>query len=308
MTLPSFLVIGAMKCGTTTLHHDLSCHPDIFLSEKESNFLSSPAAKGARAAASYAALYQSAQPQQCCGEVSTEYSMLPDVTDVPELAKKLLGQGTKIIYFVREPVSRAVSHHYHMHSWHGPGKMDRDIDACTKEYPSIINYGRYAMQLQPWRENFGDTAVRVVVFEEYIKDRSSTINHLCQFLGLSDLPQPLNPTSIHNRSEGKLVLNAFWGRICKSDLYLQTIRSKLPGSLKRQLKRLLLPTAPSRPAPPSLGTVNWILDQTAEDTADLVNFLNRKISAWEPQQVLKTYSHMNESTLESTDEIAYKAA
>ncbi len=141
-----------MKCGTTTLYQDLSCHPDIYLSEKESNFLTGSDSEGANATAKYAELYRNAQPQQCCGEVSTEYSMLPDLMGIPERARKLLDHDTKILYLVREPVSRAISHHYHMHSHHGPGKMGPDINVCVKQYPSIVNYGRYAiMERSLWR-------------------------------------------------------------------------------------------------------------------------------------------------------------
>ncbi len=147
----------------------------------------------------------------------------------------------------------------------------------------------------------------MVIFEDYIRDRTNTINSLCQFLGVANLPQPLDSTNIHNRSNGKLVLNEFWGQVRKSDFYLKTLRGKLPASLKEQLKKLFLSTAPSRPAPPSSETVNWILEQTAEETANLANFVNRQFPTWEPQQVQKTYSHANESTSRSRDKIACKA-
>jgi len=39
MTLPNFLIIGAGKCGTTSLYHYLRQHPDVFMSAvKETNW------------------------------------------------------------------------------------------------------------------------------------------------------------------------------------------------------------------------------------------------------------------------------
>src|SRR5262245_60208451 len=111
MRLPNFLVIGAMKSGTTTFYHDLAAHPDVFLAEKELGALSRDVAT-----VEYASYFKRAKPEQLCGDVSTTYSMCPDVSGVADRAKKNLSRNTKIIYLVREPVARAISHHYHYYS------------------------------------------------------------------------------------------------------------------------------------------------------------------------------------------------
>ena len=82
--------------------------------------------------------------------------MLPDHQGVAQRAARFLSKETQIVYLVREPVSRAISHHRHMNAWHGPGKMNADIDASAQEHSSLVDYSCYATQLEPWRDAFGD--------------------------------------------------------------------------------------------------------------------------------------------------------
>jgi hypothetical protein len=281
MYLPGFLVIGAMKCGTTTLYRDLLAHPDVFLPDKELNFLSREAAGAPDAARRYGLLFGRARPDQLCGDVSTEYSMLPDVSGVAQRAKRLLASETRIVYLVREPVSRAISHHRHMACWPGEGRMSIDINDSVRRHASIIDYGRYMMQLEPWREAFGEGAIRVVVFEQYIRNRKQTIESLCRFLGLSPRTESVEEGTIHNQSDNKPVLNRFWLRVHNSVLYRRLIRPTIPPALKEGLGKLLLPKAPRRPTPPTPATVHYIIERVQEDVDQLTRLLDCKHPIWD---------------------------
>lgn len=172
---PQFLVIGGMKCGSTSLYNDLATQPNVYLAEKELNLLSSDAFTVDSARRIYRTVFAPASPRQLRGDVSTTYAKLPDVPDVAERARQTLGPNLKIVYIVREPVSRCVSQHFHMHAWRGTGHMPADIDRSVREFPSLVNYSRYARQLAPWRQHFGDHAIHVILFEEFVADRRSTL-------------------------------------------------------------------------------------------------------------------------------------
>jgi hypothetical protein len=288
MRLPNFLVIGAMKCGTTTLYNDLQCSGDIFLPEKELNFLSSTQADRADAAAEYARHFRNARPDQICGDVSTTYAMLPDLAGVAERARRLLGEDTKVIYVVREPVSRAISHHYHMSCHQGAGRMDRDVDRSLREHASIVNFSRYAMQLEPWQRAFGDEAIKVVVFEEFVRDRETKLESIRQFLKLAEQQESTDISAIHNQSEGKRVLNRFWHGVYESRLYQHYLRPMIPPTWKPQLSELLLPVAPPRPAAPSIETVRYILDRTRDDVSRLGAFMGRRLP-WDEAKVIHEF-------------------
>ena len=75
--LPDFIVIGAMKCATSTLHYQLAAQLGIFMSTpKEPNFFSDDKAF-AGGIDKYAALFRAATPRDLCGESSTHYTKLP---------------------------------------------------------------------------------------------------------------------------------------------------------------------------------------------------------------------------------------
>ncbi|HTO70120.1 MAG TPA: sulfotransferase, partial [Myxococcota bacterium] len=77
MRLPDFAIIGAMKCGTSTLHEQLALRSGFFMSRpKEPNFFSDDD-QYARGVGWYAGLFAGAAPGQLCGESSTHYTKLP---------------------------------------------------------------------------------------------------------------------------------------------------------------------------------------------------------------------------------------
>lgn len=275
--LPDFLVIGGMKCGSTTLYRDLLGHPDIYLPDKELNVLMTQDANAGK----YARHFAAAPPASICGDVSTTYSMIPDYSGVAERAARILSSRTRIIYLVREPVSRAISHHRHMNAWHGPGKMGQDVDIAVQQHASIVNYNRYAMQLRPWRNAFGDDAIRVVVFEEYIADRRGTIERLLGFMGVRPDAQYVCADKVFNGSDGKTVLNSFWRTVWESQLYQRMVRSRMSLDLRESLRRLMLPSAPQRPAPPSIETVDYLIKNVCEDEKELREFLGRGEPLWD---------------------------
>ena len=73
--LPDFIVIGAMKAGTTSLSVWLGAHPDVDLpGVKEPNFFSTPEKPGTKGIASYRALFAGTRPGFVTGEFSVAYS------------------------------------------------------------------------------------------------------------------------------------------------------------------------------------------------------------------------------------------
>jgi hypothetical protein len=287
---PQFLVIGGMKCGSTSLYDDLRRQPAICLAEKELNLLSDPKFSAHRARTVYAREFAAAAPHQKRGDVSTTYSKLPEFPKVAARAYELCGPDLKIVYVVREPVARCISHHYHMHAWRAAGHMPADIDFCVREYSSIIDYSRYAMQLEPWRDHFGDNAIRVVLFEEFIRDRLSTMSQLGSFLNFQVSEESIQPTSISNQSDNKPVLNSFWRRIHENQFYQATLRRVLPADLRHELRKLILPKAPARPAGPSIETVDMILDRTRDDELELRRLMGRTAPLWDFAEVKTKYA------------------
>ena len=103
---PDFLVIGGMKCASTTMHEDLSMHPMIECGKKELNALLKTDL--AEIAAIYSGNFRGAETEKLLGDVSADYSTLPTNPGVAERALKV-APDLKIVYIVRDPVWRALS-------------------------------------------------------------------------------------------------------------------------------------------------------------------------------------------------------
>lgn len=288
MTLPRFLIIGAMKSGTTSLYRDLCANPVVFMpDDKEPHSLCGNHVLTDAGRAEYERYFAKARPEQICGEASTGYTKSPDHPGVPGRAQQVLGGNLKLIYLVREPVARIISHHHHSHS---TGVFDSaDINIALHRFPQMIDWSRYAMQARLWIEAFGRDNLLIMRFEEYVADRRSGVEIASRFLGIEPRPDLIDVQKIHNRSAGKPVARGVMRRFIDGPLYRGILRPLIPRSAKNRLRDALLPRAASALAPPSPETVAWIIEQLRDDMEDLRLLLQRDSAVWDMDAVLARY-------------------
>src|SRR5215211_9390855 len=107
--LPNFLVIGAMKAGTTSLYHYLRHHPQVFMPEiKELNFFN-PLRNWRRGVEWYEEQFEGIPDSVVAiGEASTSYTKFPWIREVPARITSVLGE-IRLIYVVRDPIERMQS-------------------------------------------------------------------------------------------------------------------------------------------------------------------------------------------------------
>ncbi len=179
MSLPDFLIVGAMKSGTTTLQAQLAAQPGIFMTTpKEPNFFSDDAVH-AQGLDWYRGLYREAAPDTLKGEASTHYTKLPTY---PETVARLAAAvpAPRLIYVIRNPVARAVSHY--IHEW-SQGNMGGDPAAAFDRHGEMVDYGRYGMQIAPYVERFGADAVCLTSLEQLTSDPEGEIARIGQHIG-----------------------------------------------------------------------------------------------------------------------------
>ena len=129
---PDFIVIGAMKSATTTLHDQLAQQPGVFMSEpKEPNFFSNDE-QYARGMAWYHGLFKDAAPDDLCGESSTHYTKLPTYPHTVERLKEAVPDA-KLIYVMRHPIDRLISQY--IHEW-SEGVIRVPIDKALDSPPA----------------------------------------------------------------------------------------------------------------------------------------------------------------------------
>jgi hypothetical protein len=178
--LPNLIVIGGLKCGTTSLHHYLNLHPEIAMSRpKELNFfvaeLNWPLGRDW-----YAGHFDPAAPVR--GESSPHYTNRPGFGGVPERMRALLNGEARLIYMVRDPIDRMLSHYLHNV---GGGYDDRPlVDALSDPESSYVSRSRYFFQLEPYVEAFGAERIAIVGREDLRDDRPGTMRRAFEFLGV----------------------------------------------------------------------------------------------------------------------------
>jgi hypothetical protein len=278
MNLPSILLIGAMKSGTTSLYLDLAQHPGIFLADdKEPHALCSDEVLTAAGRQRYAAHYARARPGQLLLDASTGYSKRPDYEDVPSRALATLPASFKVIYLVRHPIDRILSQHHHEYT---AGLVGSDVEQAVRENRRYIAYSSYAYQLEPWLHACGAERVRVIPFERYVTDRPAVIRELSTFLGLAEAGLLDEPAQAANTSTNKPVRNRFWDGVYHHPVYRNMIRRVLPLKLRATLMRMALPKATARKSEAAPVQWQWLVDELAPDVRRLHELLPWESPFW----------------------------
>ena len=191
--LPNFFVVGAPKCGTTSVYHYLSKHQDIFLpSKKELNFFSSEEIIRQNLYYDsfmvddfnhYKDLYKNSHNFFAKGDFSVSYLFYKDV---PQKIKDCVPDA-KIIIFLRNPLDRSYSHYLMDFRL---GYIKNSIEQIIKNpkkfnmyYQQIIELSMYFNQVKRYKDLFGDN-VKIILFEQLKNDTASTINSILDFINV----------------------------------------------------------------------------------------------------------------------------
>ena len=183
--LPDFLLIGAMKAGSTTLWSHLNRHPSLFMCRpKEPQFFSRERVykKGFDW---YRGLFADAKPDQLCGEASVCYTRHPTFTGAPERIAEFLPEA-KLLFVARDPVARALSHYRHnmLEARLNKRQPVLDFEAAVEADASILSSGHYVEQLDRYLVNFERDKILCVLLEDLISHQDETMERVAEFLGV----------------------------------------------------------------------------------------------------------------------------
>ena len=193
---PDFLIIGAMKCATSTLHDRLAMQPGIFMTQlKEPNFFSNDE-QYSQGMEWYLSNFQAAEPMDICGESSTHYTKLPTY---PHTVERIYKQfpNIKLIYVMRHPIDRLVSQY--IHEW-SQRTIRVDINQAISQYPRLVEYSRYSMQLEPYLKTFGKEQILPVFFERLLNRKQEEFERICHYIGYQQKPVWIKENDVQNAS------------------------------------------------------------------------------------------------------------
>jgi hypothetical protein len=207
--LPSFLVIGAMKAGTTSLYHYLRAHPQVFMPAiKELDFFVARANWG-RGLQWYQKQFARAGPGAVAvGEASARYTTYPTADGVAERIAAHLPE-VRLVYVVRDPIERIRSHYRHDVA---VGTETASFERAVLDNPIYVDWSRYATQVERYLEFFSRSQLLIVASEDLRHSRLKTIQRIYAFLGVDSTYVPGNLDREFLRTDERAIYSPALGR------------------------------------------------------------------------------------------------
>jgi hypothetical protein len=291
--LPTFMILGAAKAGTTALWYYLGQHPEIFMSHpKEPAFFQTEYELGTEY---YLRKYfRDYKGQREVGEAAHRNLFL---SYVPQRIAKTLPQA-RFVVMVRDPVQRAISHYWDDYT-NGVYPMSLEValqkdlerlkyGPCfsnlyeyvsnidkygfTPKYPTILDSGYYADQINRYISLFGEQRIKIVFQEDLLHKTSETLNDILRFLRLPVVSiKDLSP-------QGRpipLVINRFYmtvGLIPGISLFPSSWRE----AVKRKINAKFIKKKPFM----NPETLYWMKDHYLTHNKKLEILTGRDLSHW----------------------------
>lgn len=199
--LPEFLIVGAQKAGTTSLHAYLCEHPSVLPpTTKEVHFFDLEFHRGP---AWYRAHFKRPMEAGRIGGEATPYYLFHPA--VPARVAGLL-PSCQLIVVLRNPIDRAFSHHNHERALGfehldfedamaaEPQRLageeerllaDARYRSFAHQHHSYLSRGRYAEQLGRWLEHFDRERLLVLSAEDLFAEPDKVVREAQDFLGLA---------------------------------------------------------------------------------------------------------------------------
>lgn len=255
--VPDFLIVGAMRAGTTSLTRYLATHPQIFMSAmKEVHFFDRQFDRGLQW---YTEHFAPARPGHLAGESTPMYSYAPDA--VKRMAETV--PDARLIMLLRNPVDRAYSHYCHNIQRR---RDDLDFLEAVLEEPlrlalpdghrfAYIDRSRYASHLDRLLTEYPPSALHVELFEDLVRTPQRVFVRICEFLGVDATCAPPN---LGTRTNPPLKIRSIWVR---------DRARHLPTPLRDLVTRVNTAQVANAPLDPSIRKAVWEL--VADDTVAL---------------------------------------
>lgn len=295
MTLPNFLIIGAPKAGTTTLHYVLSQHPEVFMCPvKEAGFfwaygqdvqLSGPGVEKLHNRlitdrAEYEGLFEGSQGKKAIGESSVRYlSAQSAPANIHRLVPKM-----KLIVSLRQPAERAFSAFTHnlrdglepCSSFGEAILQDRNGMRDTWRFCRYLDRGFYYQSLMRYLEFFPREQIHISLLEDLKKDANGLVGNLFCFL---DITERFQPDLSHKHNVSGIIRNPvmrfFWTR---SNRVRAAVRPLLPPKMRHAAFEWVIQDLEKVPFPAEQR--RELTEYYREDILQLQDLIDRDLSHW----------------------------
>lgn len=294
MRRPNFLIVGAAKSGTTSLHYYLQQHPDVYLpGQKELHYFAreqmlrlsgGPGDKNVlshvcRTKEEYESFYARVQ-QTAAGDISPSYLYFSEVSR--KIKEEL--HAPKIIMVLRNPVEKAFSQYMHLvrDNRETLGFYDAlmaEKERIERSWAAIWRYAEsslYFSRVQTYLDVFGEQNVRIFLYDDLVKSPERLVRELLEFIGV-DPQRRIDFAKVHNRSgkpRSRFVANLLTRPNPLRDMAKRILPSDMTYMLKLRLQDLNTGAK---------GTIDsrsraYLKDFCAEDVQSLQQIVGRPLN------------------------------
>ena len=288
--MPNLFVIGASKSGSSALHAYIRYHPEIRASEeKEPCFfvdqqeLEEAWPIMARQPCShqwpaYLDLYAGGEDKAYRAEGSVYYSQAPHRSQVaPRIAH--FCPDAKIVYVVREPVSRAVGHYWQRFK---EFQESLPIGEAMRSNAIYRDSSDYALQLREYQAHFPPEQIKVIVAEDLRTRRREVMSDLFGWLGIADLDYSEEQLAERHKSPSTTRTVRFpLVRALRDSALWSSLRRVLPQGWIETLRKASTTTFEKSQVDES-GARDFLARHLAPRRAEFEAMIGRHIEAWGP--------------------------
>ena len=296
--LPNFLIVGAAKCGTSSLHNYLNQHPDVFMPSynvqgmkvKEPRFLIKDLVKdrlhnGVWDLESYQALFNNVVNEKAIGESTVLY--LYYYNEAIKNIKKYLGDDVKIIIMLRNPVDRAFSAYTHVsRSLKEPLSFEEALEVEENRLENDItltpmvmykDMGLYHNMVSAYIENFKN--VHVVMHEDFLQNTKAVVKLTLAFLGILRSVE-LDTDSKYNVGGKSWRFSFLKQFFMKDNVIKKELRVIFPKTLRKRFRVFLEYFLKEKVKPIKPGTKKELISFFRSDVEKLEKLLNIDLKNW----------------------------
>lgn len=226
--LPNVVVIGAMKSGTTSLRHYLSAHPRIALAPGGLNFFIEER-NWNKGLAWYESHFDADADVFC--DASPRYANFPIHQGVAARMADLI-PGARLLYLVRHPIDRLVSHYCHAVAKGEERRAFSDAFPDLEVSPYVVR-GLYATQIEEFARHYPMSQIHVLLHEDLRHRRRQTMREVFEFIGVDDtIESPAFAEMLHRTEDKRRPEDQGGGPVS---------RPEVPGPLRRRLWKVFRP-------------------------------------------------------------------
>ncbi len=195
---PRLFIIGAQKCGTSSLHTYLKEHPEVFMStplkepgyyvpwkiikayyKRKNNYLLS------RSDLLRRGMLRGYKNERYIGESSTFYSNGDyNISKNTWLKNNINVEELRIIYLMKNPIERIISHYFHTCRHND---FEGDINKFVRVNKEAIGISRYGHQISTYFDYLNKNQILLLKFENLVNQPQAVMEKVYSFLELPSI-------------------------------------------------------------------------------------------------------------------------